>query len=58
MKINFGKLLAGFGKRVLVPALAAIIKNPKAPLTLDAAKDALVEAAKNEGVRQVGKHIL
>ena len=57
MKLNFGKLLAGFGKRVLIPALAKIIENPKAPLTLDAAKDALVEAAKNEGVRQVGKRL-
>ena len=57
MKINLGKLLAGFAKRVLIPAVAKIVENPKAPLTLDAAKDALVEAAKNEGVRQVGKRI-
>jgi len=54
----FGKILTTLAKRVLIPAVANIAKNPKAPLTLDAAKDALVEAAKNEGVRQVGKHIL
>jgi len=54
----FGKILTTLAKRVLIPAVASIAKNPKAPLTVDAAKDALVEAAKNEGVRQVGKHIL
>ena len=54
----FGKLAAYAAKRFLIPAVAKIAANPKAPLTLDAAKDALVEAAKNEGVRQVGKHIL
>lgn len=54
----FGKILTTLAKRVLIPAVASIAKNPKATLTLDAAKDALVEAAKNEGVRQVGKHIL
>ena len=58
MKFNFGKLLSSLARNVLIPAVAKIAANPKAPLTLDAAKDALVEAAKNEGVRQVGKHIL
>ena len=53
----FGKLATIFAKRILIPAVANIAKNPKAPLTLDAAKDALVEAAKNEGVRQVGKRL-
>lgn len=53
----FGKLATIFAKRILIPAVVNIAKNPKAPLTLDAAKDALVEAAKNEGVRQVGKRL-
>lgn len=53
----FGKLATIFAKRILLPTVKAIVENPKAPLTLDAAKDALLEAAKNEGVRQVGKRL-
>jgi seryl-tRNA(Sec) selenium transferase len=55
--MNFGKLLSSLARHVLIPAVAAIAKNPKAPLTLDAAKDALVEAGKEEGLRQVTKRL-
>jgi len=53
--MNFGKLLSTLARRVLIPAVAKIATNPKAPLTLDAAKDALVEAAEAEGMRVVVK---
>jgi len=53
----FGKLATFAAKRIFIPMVVSIAKNPKAPLTLDAAKDALVEAAKNEGVRQAGKRL-
>jgi len=51
----FGKLAAYAAKRFLIPAVAKIAANPKAPLTLDAAKDALFEAAEAEGMRVVVK---
>ena len=53
--MNFGKLLSALARRVLIPAVAKIAANPKVPLTLDAAKDALVEAGKEEGLRVVVK---
>lgn len=53
--MNFGKLLSTLASRVLIPAVAKIAANPKAPLTLDAAKDALVEAGKAEVARVVVK---
>ena len=55
MKLNLGSILTVLARRILIPAVAAIAKNPKAPLTLDAAKDALVEAGKEEGLRVVVK---
>lgn len=51
----FGKLATYAAKRFLIPAVAKIAANPKAPLTLDAAKDALVEAGKLEVARVVVK---
>jgi len=56
--MNFGKLLSTLARRVLIPAVAKIATNPKAPLTLDAAKDALVEAGKSEVGRVVVKRIV
>jgi len=53
----FGKLATLLAKRVLIPAVAKIAANPKAPLTLDAAKGALVSAAEDEAMRQVGKRL-
>ena len=53
--MNFGKLLSVLARRILIPAVAKIAANPKAPLTLDAAKDALVEAGKSEVARVVVK---
>ena len=51
----FGKLATYAAKRFLIPAVAKIAANPKAPLTLDAAKGALVEAGKSEVARVVVK---
>lgn len=48
----FGKILTTIAKRVLLPAVIKIATNPKAPLSLDAAKDALVRAAEAEALRQ------
>ena len=53
----FGKLATIFAKRVLIPAVAKIAANPKAPLTLDAAKGALISAAGDEVARQAGKRL-
>lgn len=53
--MNLGKLLSALARRILIPAVAKIAANPKAPLTLDAAKDALVEAGKSEVARVVVK---
>jgi hypothetical protein len=53
----FGKIATVFAKRVLLSAVIKIATNPKAPLSLDAAKDALVKAAEAEAVRQAGKRL-
>jgi hypothetical protein len=53
----FGKLATIFAKRVLLPAVIKIATNPKAPLSLDTAKDALVKAAEAEAMRQAGKRL-
>lgn len=53
--MNFGKLLSSLARRILIPAVAKIAANPKAPLTLDAAKDALVESGESEVARVVVK---
>jgi len=55
MKLNLGSILTVLARRILIPAVAKIAANPKAPLTLDAAKDALVEAGKAEVGRVVVK---
>ena len=55
MKLNLGSILTTLARRILIPAVAKIAANPKAPLTLDAAKDALVEAGKAEVGRAVVK---
>jgi hypothetical protein len=52
-----GKLATLFAKHVLLPALIKIATNPKAPLSLDTAKDALVKAAEAEAMRQAGKRL-
>jgi len=54
----FGKILTFAAKRVLIPAVAKIAANPKAPLSLNGAKEALVEAAQSEAMRQVGKRVI
>lgn len=53
----FGKILSTVARKVLIPAVVKIANNPKAPLTLDAAKGALVEAAQAEAIRQAGKRL-
>jgi hypothetical protein len=53
----FGKILTTIAKRVLLPAVIKIATNPKAPLSLDTAKDALVKAAEAEAIRQAGKRL-
>jgi len=53
----FGKILSTVARKVLIPAVAKIAANPKAPLTLDAAKGALISAAGDEVARQAGKRL-
>lgn len=53
----FGKILSTVARKVLIPAVVKIATNPKAPLTLDAAKGALIEAAQDEAIRQAGKRL-
>jgi hypothetical protein len=53
----FGKILTTIAKHVLLPAVIKIATNPKAPLSLDTAKDALVKAAEAEAMRQAGKRL-
>jgi len=53
----FGKILSTVARKVLIPAVAKIAANPKAPLTLDAAKGALISAAGDEVARQGRKRL-
>jgi len=51
----FGKIASVLARKVLLPAVIKIATNPKAPLTLGSAKDAIVKAAEAEALRQAGK---
>lgn len=53
----FGKILTTVARKVLLPAVIKIATNPKAPLTLGSAKDAIVKAAEAEALRQAGKRV-